>query len=357
MSEGRHSGGAFDPTVPVPRQAFREDLRARFVAGALAGAQAGATGPESESQSEGSVRTAHRMVPSSDFYDDLDQRHLAKEPAPMARTRFRQTLRNQFTSGVITGEPDQLPRHANRGRDRRDGGSSEPPRGLVHPFLRPLVLVAGVALAFFLGNRFLGSEDPDQGAGTWGVTHATRIAGIEVDGVRFDTADLESLGTRLAMADTVSFGDSEVELALDEGVHVSILPGTVLERMPFQTRQSGEPLELHLTDGEVFLRTTKGTGPHDIRIHTAHAEVRVLGTTLGVMCHDEVTCVCVADGMVKVLLGEDPVPRMVMAKNSLRLVAGQEERVPHFGPNEVEPAMQAHFEELQAYFKFGTRLR
>lgn len=364
------------------REGFRQELRARFVSGAL-------DERDSASQEARSSRTGGSM--------DAERKCLPDpgvcEPAPA----FRSELRDAFVAGFPALESDAPDRRAAadaagtlvpvRRSSARGRHRPEPePRSKARFALvgAGLALAAGLAAVVGLQVGWFGFGHGGPELQSWTAQVASDLSSLELDGSRLagtvgelgdfrskETVDAEGrlgLERALAQAETLSFGESSIELALEEeGIYVAALPGTVLNSNPFRDREAGGRLDLDLAAGELFVTTREGSGPHDIRIRTAEAEVRVVGTTLGVMRAEGQTCVCVAEGAVEVAPldgAAQPATELVTAGRSfvmmrepdeLRRLRIDQERDVATLPNPEH--FQHHVDELGHFFVAGTRAR
>ncbi|MEX1023614.1 MAG: FecR domain-containing protein [Planctomycetota bacterium] len=299
-----------------------------------------------------------------------DKARLAQAPVPEARAAFRAELRSRFVSGALSADIAEA-RSGERPVGRPLG--PVPARGMRLGLA--VGALAAAALVWFVVGRLGGPWiDGDAHARTWSLERvAGAPAGLEFDAASFDAAsfdaasfdgasfdgasavsapmnpadDRDAMQRALLGAETVSSRAAQFELLFDGRVQVVVQPGTVLAGQPFRPRAADEPLVLDLTEGEVFVRTEPGSGPHDIRIRTPHSEVLVVGTTLGVMCRAEETCICVVEGKVRVLA--PGAEHQVEGGQSLFLERGHEPRAFEQHAHATDPEFQQHLSRLTRY--------
>ena len=260
-----------DEPLPEPREGFREELRARFLA----------EGQKSrrEAQESGSRRSDGPR--REDVSIDLEQ-HLRDHPSvPQAREAFRSSLRERFLD-VQEGTS---------GRSFRTRQAAAP-RGKLLRFAPAAGLAAAAAVLFFLLPRFERAPLP-----TWQVASSTgavvRVSGEPMDpgGTRFRERLARALVERDGSNAELSVDDGKLRLVYGDQLRMDIQPGSTV------AFTAGAPA-LQLDQGEVYIKTFDAYPGRGLSIETPDSAVAVHGTTLGVLVAPSGTCVCVAEGEV-----------------------------------------------------------
>lgn len=168
---------------------------------------------------------------------------------------------------------------------------------------------------------------------------------LVLDGAEFELGEEDRLAAALEHSGRLESRATRARLVLGGVLEFELLPGTTLEVPPLPELDGLAPLDFELARGEVFLRTRAGYPGNPVRVRTDLAEIQLSGTTVGVLADEEGTCVCVAEGAVRVTSarGVEELP----ARNSLRLFRdpAQAPRSEPFAPG---PA-SAHVGELLAF--------
>jgi len=283
--------------VPEARPAFRAQLRQRFLAAA------GTEAPERASRARVTGRTTPPVKP------DVEDLLAASSAPPPARPAFREELRERFLAAV------SAPAGRRSAPARRRAAAAAPSaRGARRPRTLRLVAALGLVAAALLVLLWRpwpwsGAERPGgpstaalaRKAPLWRVADIAGEGPIRIDGREIDPeeADLEA-----ELVGAVTLETLQRQLSLSAGpkspaVDVCVRPGTELTLAAWAPGEDGAQ-RLRLGGGEIYLRTN---GPrHDAPslVATPETEVRVTGTTLGIMAAPEFTCVCVLEGLVAV---------------------------------------------------------
>ena len=136
-------------------------------------------------------------------------------------------------------------------------------------------------------------------------------------------------------------GANRVQFTLGDQLIVEFAPQTTVDTIGLARRTSRNavalwsgasqdgPWSLRLERGEAYIRKNKKTAERAFLIDTPDLEVEVLGTTLGVLCNDQLTCVCVSEGQVDVrpAVGRRTPESLVRGGYSLQVL--RHEKDPH----------------------------
>ena len=286
---------------PEARPAFREGLREAFLAGR---------------SGESSSRGLEGRRTDQEVSQELERTLARTALAPPAREGFRADLRRRFVTGDFVAKPVATP----AGR-----------------LLRLVVPLA--AAAAILAVAFLLPDGP-----RWGV----RIEGegpVQVAGVRLDASDRARIEVELSLGAELRTGDNTVWMTLEDALVLEVRPQTSLTVAALPDREAGAPYRFELERGETFLRTLDGFGGRELLVDTPQAEVRVMGTALGVLANDEGTCVCVAAGDVIVTVPDGG--HQALAARQTYFVFDEPARAPMLV--EFDSAHQAHTDPLRAF--------
>jgi FecR-like protein len=155
------------------------------------------------------------------------------------------------------------------------------------------------------------------------------------------------LAAALEGSGTVETGGERARFTLGGVLDVELLAGSALSFPPLPELDGVEPIAFELTRGEAYVRTRADYPGNPVIVRTGLADVVLSGTTIGVLVDGDCTCVCVAEGRVRVTgarlpgAGQELGPRA-----SLRLFedASLEPRIEAFPP-EAEGA-GGHVQEL-----------
>lgn len=211
----------------------------------------------------------------------------AAEP-PEADPEFRARLKQAFVSGRIAPAAPAVGRPAMPARP----DTSAPWEGL--PWMRVGLALASAAVMFFV---VVGLNHGPQ----WQVRSISGEGVAVIDGrpVALDHHDeiarMIRPGSRVRVPDgadivLASAGCMALDLTSGTDAVVPASPGRWFGRSVSTEVQSGT---LRITTGARF------HGAH-LSVQTPAADVRVVGTTLAVICESEGTCVCVLEGSVEV---------------------------------------------------------
>jgi ferric-dicitrate binding protein FerR (iron transport regulator) len=216
----------------------------------------------------------------------LLQRTPLSEPA---REGFRAQLREEFLSqGAAAATPFGAP------LEDRPGTASGAARRAPAGRLRRLVL-AGLAVAAAVFVTFV-----LPGESRWQVQGMRGEGPVEIAGRRLGQTDAARLGAELSRGGTLWTFDNTLDLGVEDGLEVRVLPGTEVTLAELPAPGTLEPYRFDLARGEVFIRTKVGFTGNPVLVDSDEVHVALTGTTLGVLRDDRGTCVCVADGEVDV---------------------------------------------------------
>lgn len=241
------------------------------------------------------MRAAARMEPvmtgarsakeRADEADGFDAWLAAREPAERPPAEVRRRARLAFLTAIASDPP---PRRASRA-------------------VRGLVLA--LAAAAILAVTFLLPE-PEH----WSV----RLDGpLRFEGADYALGEEARLGADLEGPGVVETSLARARFSLGGGLEVELLPGAALAFPGLPELDGVSTLALELTRGEAYLRTAPSYPGNPILVHTGAADVRLHGTTVGVLVDEHGTCVCVADGTVRVTSEHLPGSQDVGARSSL----------------------------------------
>jgi len=253
--------GALDSVEPPrARPAFRDALRARFIA---SDAAAGAGSDE---------LVELEPLESADGADASNESAAgpkALRPAPARPGK------------VHSGKT----RRASKSRD----DESAPRQRRFGPWIAGVAFAAAAALAilFFAPTRAARVELVD-----------SRVASLTLDGAAVsDGADLVQ---RLKVGSKLETASETVRLRLDQAVLVELAEGTRLSLVTWDEAPDGETV-LDLASGGVRVLTGPGFAPRRLRVRSPDAEVAIVGTEFGVdVVEGAGTCVCCTHGVIAV---------------------------------------------------------
>lgn len=182
-----------------------------------------------------------------------------------------------------------------------------PPAATPSRSFRALVWVAAAA-AILLVTLFV--PEPVR----W---HVRLDGALALDGQDFTPGEEDRLAAELERSGWVETRATRAGFELGGTLEVELTPGSSLRFPPLPDFDGLVPLELELARGEAYVRTLEGYPGNPIRVHTEVADVTLSGTTVGVLVDEAGTCVCVAEGRVRVTSasGSADVP----ARETLRL--------------------------------------
>jgi hypothetical protein len=299
-------------------EALRTRLRQAFVEGAL---EPG----ETASRPLSAGRTADGML------EHTITRGAGSTPA---RPEFKAELRERFVSG------------------RLEEGISAPPALRPVPAARPLLRIAAAAalaaaailvVALFVPRRH-----------HWRATDFTAGGTGSFAGVPLSEIGLSSIGARLSEGGVLETGDGRLDLSLGrDDLMVAVKPGSRLHVARLPEPGSGEPIEIDIEAGEIYISTCVEYEGNPIVVLTADSRVDVTGTKLGVLVFAEGTCVCVAEGTVEVR------PRKACfepcsVNGSTSFVAERGERAGHTVPFAQGHGAE-HDDHVASLMAFGAR--
>ncbi|OGF15746.1 MAG: hypothetical protein A2W00_01960 [Candidatus Eisenbacteria bacterium RBG_16_71_46] len=198
-------------------------------------------------------------------------------PRPEADAGFRERLRSEFASGRIEAAH---PRLAGGGRARR----------------AVVWLAAPVAAAALLLAVSVLNQGP-----RWRVTAVSGEGIAVVDRRAVPLGHVEELARRIHAGAEVEWpAGASIEITSPGALAVEI-EGETLTRVPTPPgRWFGREVAAGLSRGELRITTGPAFRGARLVVRTPEASVEVVGTTLGVICEPQGTCVCVLEGRVRV---------------------------------------------------------
>jgi hypothetical protein len=242
-------------------------------------------------------------------------------PTPEAPAGFRLQLKRDFTEGTI-----RLPR-----RQTEEIGR----------FPRPILISVAMTVAAVIALLFvsIGNRGP-----SWEVRNPEPGGRLVVNGesiVMDETDTIRSLlrpGARLAVEDPI-----DVTIACDRHLLLQLTPGTEIVLPANPRRWFGRDLRTEIVHGMLFITTGERFRGATLTVATPEATVEVLGTTLAVILESYGTCVCVAQGSVRVGTDEDSIETVPEGKRKVFYKDGSPPSL-----EEISPSERAMFERLQA---------
>jgi hypothetical protein len=297
------------PSEPAdPRR--REEARRAFLAGAPSPGVAG----EGASRARELDRMGRAMAPDEQdgFVAWLASVALAEPARPEAKRRARLAFLSQVAA---------VPRATRRER---------PPFRLA---------VLALAAAAILAVTFLLPEPA-----RWSV----RLDGpLALDEREFRPGDEVRLAAALEAPGTLATTGSGARLSLgDDALVLELLPGSELALPPLPELDGLAPVRFDLARGEAYVRTAREWAGNPILVRTPSADVTLSGTVVGVLVGDFGTCVCVAEGSVRVRGARAGGDELVPERTTLRVFAAAG------APNEVEPLGDSEHE--RPLLEFGA---
>ncbi|MCZ6597124.1 MAG: hypothetical protein O7B99_05780 [Planctomycetota bacterium] len=240
-----------------PREAFREALRGRFLAG------------ESPSLEGGEDRISLGVI------EEILVTSASLRPA---REAFRGELRARFVAGELEAPA--------RGRER-----SIARRPLLRVLARVLVAAAAILVIGLLIPRKL----------EWRVLEVAGDGPLRIDGVELASWDLSTLGRAFGQAESLETLGNRVVIGLGDDLVFHLRPGSRVTAGPLPGRSGeGEVLLTLEEESEIYVRTAEAYDGPPVRIRTADLDADVTGTVFGVFCWPDGSCVCVTRGEVRV---------------------------------------------------------
>lgn len=319
-SDDRHVedalGRAFES--PPAREAFRAELRARFVAGARLSASGGATAdPDSR------VRTPSQggrdgRSPGAPMIEDA----LKRIPSPRPRAAFRAAVREEFVAHAAAAAPSvdhapaRGPRHPlDAPRTRRAPSGAPLSSGPLSWQVAAGLLAVAAAVVLLLRVPV----EPAPGTRrdlAWEIVESGPV--LQLDGRRTSTEDRAALRQAFDRARTVSTFAEPVVFQLADRARFGLesrsliqMPADdgVLDDAGAEEGGGERDLSFELESGSLHVMTRPGEGVVTIVVTTPHSKVRITGSALTIDVLGEGTCICVASGeaTVEVLAGDPPI--------------------------------------------------
>lgn len=265
--------------APSARPAFRDELRARFLAGAAA---------------------------SSEGLDELEPLEVATDGAERAR--------GEAGASVGTPRPALQRTRSTPSRSSRRERVVEPKprRRSLGPWIAVVALAAAAAVAFVLLT-------PDAKPRVQLVD--SQVASLALDGAPL--ADADQLAKRLAAGATLRTEAETVRLRLDDVVLIELAAGTELSFATWSEASDGETV-FDLRSGGLRVLTGPGFAPRRLTVRAPDAEVAIVGTEFGVdVVQGAGTCVCCTHGVIAVKpSGRDAADRVLEGGMSFCFASG-----------------------------------
>lgn len=265
-------GGALE--LGAPRPQFREDLRRCFLSGSF---PALPNLPlESEAQQSGNAAGSSRGQADSSS---------SRGPQPLERVS---------------------PEGRAERRERRESDRQAEQRRARFRLLRGVVAAAAAVLliAVLLPREPAWRIQLLEGDGLFAVNGFDDLVPIE---------DLENNVDLLLQSSLVQTRSNRVQLTLPDELVVELTPKSSIDVRGLVPRPRDGVWRMRVDQGEAYIHKAKETHDRVLHVETLDSVVQVLGTTLGVECTTDYTCVCVAEGDVDV----DPNPSLVAPKSSV----------------------------------------
>ena len=349
--------------APAARPAFRASLRERFAAapGTRETSETGGSGASRES-GEGRSRSGPMIE------DAL--RNLSVEPA---QPDFRARLREEFVSVSrparlrAVGGSEAPPAPGAASSTGAGGGSGPRPLRDAHPDRAPrsagtpreissgpfswqvgvgLLAAAAAVMILVLGPGGSGRPGTSDGAqvaqGPVDEAPAARPlqlvsfdASMQIDGEPVGTVERAAAEERLCSARSVECTAESAELMMHERVRVQLASET---RITLPEEGIGEPdakrdVELTLEHGSMRFHSNSLAEGARLVVQTPHARVRISGELIGIEVYDHGTCICVAQGDVRVEVLSAERQTIQVEDDSTCFVFGDPAMEPKLGPS------------------------
>ncbi len=250
--------------APAGEDGFRASLRARFVAGKL-----GEADPKTVSLQRMDGRTAAVVIE-----DWLSQ----GQAPPPARESFVRELRRKFVEGDFEDSDGEWERAAPR---------VSPPRR-ANPALRVLVGGLAAAAAILAIGVFVPTGP------RWTALAVQGSGPLIVDGERAETFDASLIGAALEGGGELGSVGHTIGFGFGPHLLLELRPGARI-----RAERAEDELIVQLLEGELYAKTDGAYDGPPLVVRTQDLDLRMVGTSLGVMTNGELTCVCVAHGAVE----------------------------------------------------------
>lgn len=220
--------------------------------------------------------------------EDLRTRDLLRGLSrPVAEPIFRDRLRREFAEGTIRGALPSGGSIFDRIRDWADA------------IRRPVVWIpaaTSIAAALFL----LWNASPPRPE--WTLRGSMGEGSLRVDGTVVSIATLGSEPDLLRPGRRIVIeGDLTIDLMLGRSLLLQAAPGSEFEIPHPPRRRLSHSTEGAVERGEVRFVTGAEFAGSTLIVHGPSADAIVQGTTLAVLCGPDSTCVCVFDGVVRMV--------------------------------------------------------
>lgn len=265
-----------------PGAPLREEVRRAFLTGARADGRA----DEDRSRGGQAERMPRVMAPGTaqppgsaegrgfgEEADGFEPWLVARAPAETPAAQARNRARLAFLSAVAETAPLRRTRRSFRG------------------------LVLALAAAAILAVTFL-LPKPER----WKVRLAGPLRFAERE---YGLGEENQLAVALEGSGTVETGSERARFtlgnsSLGSGLEVVLLAGSTLTFPTLPELDGVSAVDFSLARGEAYLSTSPSYPGNPILVRTDLADVELHGTTIGVLVDELGTCVCVADGTVRV---------------------------------------------------------
>ncbi|MFT4649219.1 MAG: hypothetical protein ACI9X4_002457 [Glaciecola sp.] len=301
--------------VDAAREAFRVELKNRFLTGGVDGshaAESALVGSPSDSI-RGALQAWSAPAPDPEFRSKMRAQFL--EPAESVMDRAQEALGSVETaqkpapessvptSNVVSEEP--IRQVAARGSVKKSPGT-------LLRFWAPMA-VAAALLVVFLGPKFGGQEEPTSvpNAFAWSLPEFPADLKWTIDGEEVTSSlSAQQISERLETAKSVAaLNGGGLRLIFGRLFQVEVAQGSTLDLSNFSVANSNTKLQLGMLGdaGGFYFQTGPDfkANQYELSFKTPDAEVAVVGTVFAVDRFPagmgmEGTCVCCADGSASV---------------------------------------------------------
>jgi hypothetical protein len=301
--------------LDTAREAFRAELKNRFLTGAVDGSQS--AGPMLAESSSDSIRgpLLAWSAPAPDFEFRSKMRTQFLEPAESVMDRAQEALgsvetaqkpdseSSVSTSNVVFEEPI---------RPVADSGSVNKGPGTLLSFWAPMA-VAAALLFVFLGPKFGGPEESTSvpNAFAWSLPAFPVDLKWTIDGEEVTPSlSAQQIGERMEAAKSVAAVDGGgLRLTFGRLFQVEVAEGSALDLSNFSLADSNTELQLGMLgdSGGFYFQTGPDfkANKYELSFKTPDAQIAVVGTVFAVDrfaagMGKEGTCVCCSEGTVSV---------------------------------------------------------
>jgi hypothetical protein len=200
--------------------------------------------------------------------------HALPDPA------FRARLKQQFTSGRFGAPRVPFPQRP--------------------WFTRPALLLP-VAAGLLVVAGLLANRGPD-----WRVVSAHGDGRVHVGGASFAPGDHEPIAAALRRGSKVRIeGAVTLDLVAPGVLAVTLAPGTTMTLTAAPGRWWSRAARAHVSAGDAYFSSGRNFHGARLSVSTPEVEVLAVGTAFAVLRHEQGSCVCVMEGLVRVVTLSD----------------------------------------------------